>query len=67
MNGLLCFQAIFERFDRDRSGKIDLEELRDALYSLGYAVPPPVLQLLISRYNNGSGGKAQLSFDSFIE
>ncbi|KAB2015217.1 hypothetical protein ES319_D08G009500v1 [Gossypium barbadense] len=55
------WRAVFERFDRDRSGKIDLMELRDALYSLGYAIPPSVLQLLISKYDNG------LNFDSFVE
>ncbi|KAL2899424.1 putative calcium-binding protein CML48 [Bienertia sinuspersici] len=60
------WRVIFERFDRDRCG-IDLEELRDALYSLGYAVPPSVLQLLISRYDSGTGRKTHLSFDSFIE
>ncbi|PKI53695.1 hypothetical protein CRG98_025936 [Punica granatum] len=60
-------QGIFERFDRDRSGKIDLGELRDALYSLGYAVPPSVLQVLISRYDDGSCQRVELNFDSFIE
>ncbi|KAJ0952915.1 putative guanylate cyclase activating protein [Helianthus annuus] len=61
------WRAIFERFDRDRSGKIDAAELRDALYSLGYAVPPPVLQLLISKYDDQSGRRVELSFDSFVE
>ncbi|KAL2239323.1 probable calcium-binding protein CML48 [Sesamum indicum] len=61
------WRAIFERFDRDRSGKIDVVELRDALYSLGYALPPPVLQVLISKYDDGSGRKGELSFDSFVE
>ncbi|XP_022731876.1 probable calcium-binding protein CML48 [Durio zibethinus] len=61
------WRAIFERFDRDRSGKIDLMELRDALYSLGYAIPPSVLQVLISKYDNGSGRKVELNFDSFVE
>ncbi|KAG6436410.1 hypothetical protein SASPL_101308 [Salvia splendens] len=61
------WRAIFERFDRDRSGKIDAMELRDALYSLGYAVPPSVLQVLISRYDDGSRRPVELSFDSFIE
>ncbi|KAL0460051.1 UNVERIFIED_CONTAM: putative calcium-binding protein CML48 [Sesamum latifolium] len=61
------WRAIFERFDRDRSGKIDAVELRDALYSLGYALPPPVLQVLISKYDDGSGRKGELSFDSFVE
>lgn len=60
-------QDIFERFDRDRSGKIDVEELRDALYSIGYALPPSVLQVLISRYDDGSGLRVELNFDSFIE
>ncbi|XP_047939130.1 probable calcium-binding protein CML48 isoform X2 [Salvia hispanica] len=61
------WRAIFERFDRDRSGKIDATELKDALLSLGYAVLPSVLQVLISRYDDGSRRPAELSFDSFIE
>ncbi|GAB2274603.1 hypothetical protein Dimus_009371 [Dionaea muscipula] len=62
------WRAMFERFDRDRNGKIDAGELWDALHSLGYAVPPSVLQLLISCYDDGSGRKlVELNFDSFIE
>lgn len=61
------WRAIFERFDRDRSGKIDATELRDALYSLGYMVPPSVLEVLISRYTDGSGRRPELCFDSFVE
>ncbi|XP_039139245.1 probable calcium-binding protein CML48 [Dioscorea cayenensis subsp. rotundata] len=61
------WRAIFERFDRDRSGKIDSSELRDALLSIGYAVPPSVLQVLVSKYNDGKTGKGALSFDSFVE
>ncbi|XP_022753761.1 probable calcium-binding protein CML48 [Durio zibethinus] len=61
------WRAIFERFDRDRSGKIDLMELRDALFSLGYAIPPSVLQVIISKYDNGSGRRVELNFDSFVE
>ncbi|KAL6342083.1 hypothetical protein AAG906_038562 [Vitis piasezkii] len=61
------WRAIFERFDRDRSGKIDSMELKDALYSLGYAVPPSVLQVLISKYDDRSGRRVELNFDSFVE
>ncbi|KAL3850303.1 hypothetical protein ACJIZ3_012185 [Penstemon smallii] len=61
------WRAIFERFDRDRSGKIDAMELRDCLYSLGYALPPSVLQVLISKYDDGSGRRVELNFDSFVE
>ncbi|KAJ6905056.1 calcium-binding protein CML48 [Populus alba x Populus x berolinensis] len=61
------FKGIFERYDKDRSGKIDLFELRDALYSLGFAIPSSVLQVLISKYDDGSGRKIELNFDSFVE
>ncbi|PIA59096.1 hypothetical protein AQUCO_00400152v1 [Aquilegia coerulea] len=61
------WRAIFARFDRDRSGKIDTLELRDALYSLGYAVPSSVLQVLISKYDDGNGRRGELNFDSFVE
>ncbi|VFQ95083.1 unnamed protein product [Cuscuta campestris] len=57
------FEETFERFDRDGSGKIDETELRDALYSLGYLVPPLVLQLLVSRYDDCAG----LDFNEFVE
>ncbi|EYU32963.1 hypothetical protein MIMGU_mgv1a016955mg [Erythranthe guttata] len=58
---------MFDRFDRDRSGNIDSAELRDALYSLGYALPPSVLQVLLSRYEDGTGRRVDLNFDSFVE
>ncbi|XP_021686403.2 probable calcium-binding protein CML48 isoform X2 [Hevea brasiliensis] len=61
------WRAIFERYDKDRSGKIDLFELRDALYGIGYAIPPSVLKVLISKYDDGSGRKIELNFDSFVE
>ncbi|CAL9000047.1 unnamed protein product [Prunus brigantina] len=61
------WRGIFERYDKDRSGKIDSMELRDALYSLGLAIPPSVLQLLISKYDDGSGSRVELNFDSFVE
>ncbi|KAB2606477.1 calcium-binding protein CML48 [Pyrus ussuriensis x Pyrus communis] len=61
------WRSIFERYDKDRSGKIDSMELRDALYGLGLAMPPSVLQLLISKYDDGSGRRVELNFDSFVE
>lgn len=61
------WRAIFERYDRDRSGKMDSTELRDALYHLGYMLPTSVLQLIITQYDDGSGKRVDLCFDSFIE
>ncbi|KAI5412455.1 hypothetical protein KIW84_057216 [Lathyrus oleraceus] len=60
------WRGIFERYDKDRSGKIDPLELRDALYGIGYAVPASVLQLLLSKYSDGSSRRVELGFDSFI-
>ncbi|RLM57873.1 hypothetical protein C2845_PM18G00200 [Panicum miliaceum] len=59
--------AIFERFDRDRSGKIDSSELRDALLSLGYSVSPTVLDLLVSKFDKTGGKSRAIEYDNFIE
>lgn len=64
---LLCLQSVFERFDRDRSGKIDAPELREALLSLGFAVSPVVLDLLVSKYDRSGGRNKAIEYDNFIE
>ncbi|KAE9584180.1 putative EF-hand domain pair protein [Lupinus albus] len=51
---------------KDRSGKIDPLELRDALYGIGYAIPGSVLQLLLSKYGDGSGRRVELGFDNLL-
>ncbi|KAK3136078.1 hypothetical protein QOZ80_5BG0427720 [Eleusine coracana subsp. coracana] len=61
------WRAIFERFDRDRSGKIDAFELRDALLSLGYSVSPTVLDLLVAKFDKTGGKCRAIEYDNFIE
>lgn len=61
------WRAIFERFDRDRSGKIDASELREALLSLGFAVSPVLLDLLVSKYDRSEGRNKAIEYDNFIE
>jgi calcium-binding protein CML len=61
------WRAIFERFDRDRSGKIDASELRDALLSLGYSVSPTVLDLLVTKFDKTGGKSRAIEYDNFIE
>ncbi|XP_040869016.1 LOW QUALITY PROTEIN: calcium-binding protein CBP [Glycine max] len=61
------WRSIFERFDKDRSGKIDYTELRDALLSLGYAVSPVVLDLLVSKFDKTGGKSKAIEYDNFIE
>lgn len=66
-NCLGQWRGIFDKYDRDRSGKIDSDELREALRGLGYAVPPSVIELLIANYNNGVSRRGALDFDNFVE
>ncbi|XP_020576692.1 probable calcium-binding protein CML49 [Phalaenopsis equestris] len=61
------WRAIFERFDRDRSGRIDAPELREALLSLGYAVSPVVLDLLLAKFDKSDGKYRAIEYDNFIE
>ncbi|KAL6009952.1 hypothetical protein ACLOJK_000383 [Asimina triloba] len=60
-------KAIFERFDRDRSGKIDASELREALLSLGFSVSPVVLDLLVSKFDKTGCTNKAIEYDNFIE
>lgn len=61
------FQSIFERFDKDRSGRIDTNELRDALLSLGFSVSPMILDLLVSKFDKSGGRNRAIEYDNFIE
>ncbi|KAG6555301.1 hypothetical protein Mapa_003344 [Marchantia paleacea] len=60
------WKGVFERFDRDRSGRIDTQELKDALLSMGYAISPTLLSILISKYDKTGQAKA-LDYDNFVE
>ena len=65
---LTCIvQGIFDRFDRDRSGKIDARELHDALIDLGYSVSPTVLDLLVSKFEKNGGKNKADEYDNFRE
>lgn len=67
LTSIYGFQSIFERFDRDHSGKIDSAELREALLSLGFAVSPVVLDLLVSKFDKSGGKNKAIEYDNFIE
>lgn len=62
---LQTWRAMFQRFDRDRNGSIDSSELGQALSSLGYRVPPIIVNLLVSKFSKSA--KCTLRYDSFIE
>lgn len=72
------WQGVFKHFDRDRSGSIDGQELRDALTQFGFNLSPPLLDLVQKKYdidqNPLKGGvpehhghhQAGISFDRFV-
>ncbi|CAH9134924.1 unnamed protein product [Cuscuta epithymum] len=64
---LQTWRGIFETFDRDRSGKIDARELKDALFSLGFAVSPAVVDLLVTKFDKSGGKNKSIEYDNFIE
>ncbi|CAI9099816.1 OLC1v1036695C1 [Oldenlandia corymbosa var. corymbosa] len=66
-HSLQNWRATFERFDKDRSGKIDATELKEALFSLGFAVTPVVLDLLVSKFDKTAGKNKAIEYDNFIE
>ncbi|KAF8058680.1 hypothetical protein FPV67DRAFT_513340 [Lyophyllum atratum] len=67
------WQNVFKHFDRDRSGSIDGQELRDALGQFGYNLSPPLLDLVQKKYDvkatsTGARGAPPpgISFDRFV-
>ncbi|XP_028674498.1 peflin [Erpetoichthys calabaricus] len=60
------WKAMFQQFDRDRSGNISGSELHQALSQMGYNLSPQFTQALVSRYSQrGSSNTIQL--DRFIQ
>lgn len=61
------WRTVFKNFDKDHSGKIHSTELRNALRSLGYVVPPSVTEVIVTRYSDGNRDRKTLGFDNFVE
>ncbi|KAJ3178650.1 hypothetical protein HDU87_003473 [Geranomyces variabilis] len=55
------WKRIFQQFDADRSGRIDRNELRQALQAFGYNITPKVIDLLITKF-----ARKDITFDAFI-
>ncbi|KAL9232583.1 hypothetical protein vseg_007681 [Gypsophila vaccaria] len=66
MNSLQSWKATFQRFDRDRNGRIDSCELGNALNCLGYTVSPCVVSMLVAKFST-AGTRCSLQYDNFIE
>ncbi|KAK7029550.1 hypothetical protein VNI00_013381 [Paramarasmius palmivorus] len=64
------WQNVFRHFDRDRSGSIEGDELRQALTQFGYNLSPQLLSLVQKKYASSSGTRQGanegISFDRFV-
>lgn len=68
------WQNVYRHFDRDRSGTIDVRELRNALTQFGYNLTPHILNLLERKYGSGigtsgsmgTGAPPGITFDRFV-
>ncbi|KAI0732525.1 hypothetical protein C8Q72DRAFT_120038 [Fomitopsis betulina] len=65
------WQNVYKHFDRDRSGTIDVRELRDALTQFGYNLSPRLLDMIERKYDirqgaSGPGLAQGITFDRFV-
>ena len=56
---------MFDRYDRDRSGNIDANELNTAYNEMGFRVSAQFCQLVVTRFDRLA--KRSLKFDDFIQ
>ncbi|XP_063778874.1 programmed cell death protein 6 isoform X2 [Pseudophryne corroboree] len=59
------WQNIFRAYDRDNSGLIDKNELKQALSSFGYRLTDQFYEILIRKFDRQR--KGQIAFDDFIQ
>ncbi|KAL7754146.1 hypothetical protein RI367_000126 [Sorochytrium milnesiophthora] len=59
------WRACFQGFDRDGSGSIDRNELKQALLAFGYNISDRLVAMLIRKYDRH--GQGDITFDSFIQ
>jgi peflin len=67
---LAAWRELFEKFDEDRSGRINLQEFGKALLAFGYRLSHPFTAVLYNSYNDRGGmgrGREGMSFDLFVQ
>ncbi|XP_051519332.1 peflin-like [Myxocyprinus asiaticus] len=61
------WRALFQQFDRDRSGSINSNEMHQALSQMGYNLSPQFIQELVNRFSAPGGVNGVLQLDRFIQ
>lgn len=60
------WRALFQQYDRDRSGCISSTELHQALTQMGYKLSPQFSDTLVQRFTH-RGGRPGIQLDRFIQ
>ncbi|XP_018556998.1 peflin [Lates calcarifer] len=60
------WRALFQQYDRDRSGSISGTELHQALAQMGYNLSPQFTDMLVQRFTL-RGGRPGIQLDRFIQ
>ncbi|KAM9738127.1 peflin [Menidia menidia] len=60
------WRALFQQYDRDRSGSISGSELHQALAQMGYNLSPQFSETLVQRFS-ARGGRPGIQLDRFIQ
>lgn len=60
------WKQVFDGYDRDRSGRMDFNEMKQALMGFGYRVSDQFIAMLVRKYDHHYGPN-QIAFDSFIQ
>lgn len=65
---LYDYREIFNQFDRDASGDINLSEFQRALRSFGYRLSGPCIKTIFAKYSRSSRSRREhvISFDKFV-
>lgn len=59
------WKGVFDRYDRDRSGSIDQQELHTAFNEMGFRVSMAFCSLVVARFDRQA--RASLKLDDFIQ
>lgn len=62
---MFFFYFSFRSFDRDNSGNIDLNELKQALTTFGYRLSDRFYSMILRKYDRD--GRGTIYFDSFVQ
>lgn len=62
---LAAWRSLFDRFDADKSGNIQIDEYTNALVAFGYRLSPQFVEILFRTYDKR--GEGAISFDLFVQ